>query len=142
MTMKSLLAATGIAVLMLSVGCSEGTSPVSPSHSAINDLGTDSGSAAYDTYDAYGYPVVTFESDGTARPATVTVPEGGKVLMVNNTARYVLVRSTYCSQFSSVGLQPGASIHTRPFYPSGKTCPYWVWQNYPQKTHEGVVNVQ
>lgn len=138
MTRKSLLGAMAVGMLMLNAGCSEGTAPFAPSRSAMNDSATALGSAADETSP---YPVVTFEPDGTANPATVTVPLGGKVLMVNNTSQYVLVRSSYCSQFSSMGLQPGVARHTSPFYPSGKSCPYFVW-DYPQKIHQGVVNVQ
>ena len=84
--------------------------------------------------------VVTLQPDLTASPAVVSVPAGNTILMVNNSSQYVLIRSYNCSQFSSIGLQPGASLHTMPFTPAGKTCDYFAW-DYPRKIFQGRVNV-
>lgn len=85
--------------------------------------------------------VVTLEPDGTASPSVVSLPEGNTILMVNNSSQYVLIRSYNCSQFSSMGLQPGVARHTMPFRPAGKTCTYFAYGDYPQKIFQGQVSI-
>lgn len=139
MTKKSWFEAMGISLLMFSLGCSEGA-PSAPSSLARNDFGAALGSSASTTD---SYPVVTLEPDLRAHPATVYVQASymNKVLMVNNTSRYVLIRSYNCSQFSSMGLQPGASRHTMAFYTAGQTCYYFASQD-SKRVFYGEVVVQ
>jgi len=85
---------------------------------------------------------VYLQADGTASPAVVTVWARQTVLMVNNSSRHVSINSYNCTQFSSMGLEPGASRHTMPFYPAGKTCDYSAYDGYPKKIFEGQVKVQ
>ena len=137
MTKKSWFEATGILLLLFSLGCSQGA-PTAPSSLAREDVGIASGSTASTTS---SYPVVTLEPDLRAHPASVTVTPGDKVLFVNNSGIHVYVRSYNCSQFSSMLLQPGTSNHTMPFNTAGKTCNYFVW-DYPRKNFEGTVAVR
>jgi len=85
--------------------------------------------------------VVTLRSDGTASPSLVSVAAGYPILMVNNSSKYVLIQSSNCSQFSSMGLQPGVARHTMPFRPAGKTCTYFAYGDYPQKIFQGQVSI-
>jgi hypothetical protein len=85
--------------------------------------------------------VVTLQSDGTASPNLVSVAAGYTILMVNNSSQYVLIRSSNCSQFSSMGLQPGNEQHTMPFRVAGKTCNYYAYRNYPNEIYNGSVKV-
>lgn len=149
MTMISRLGVVGVALLTFSVGCSEMATPVAPtslapaaeSTAALSSSGV-SGAAAVSSTLAASYPVVTLQADLTASPSMVTVPKGSKVLMVNNSSRYVLVRSYNCTEFSTMGLQPGISRHTMAFSPAGKTCDYFVRDTNSQKIFVGQVAVQ
>ena len=141
----------GVALLTFSVGCSGMASPVAPSSItsvAKNTGGLSSadvsGAAEVSTTAAISsYPAVTLQADLTASPSSVTVAAGSKVLMVNNSTRYVSVNSYNCAEFSSMGLQPGVSRHTMPFYTGGKTCDYFVWdKNWSRKIFVGQVVVQ
>jgi hypothetical protein len=134
MTMKDLSLAIAFGALLSSVGCTQ------HSPSAPTDLVTNSTSVA-EAASTSSEPTVTLRSDLTADPAVISVQAGQTVLMVNNSAQYVLVRSYNCSQFSSMGLQPGVSRHTMPFSTSGKQCDYFVW-DYPRKIFNGSVIVQ
>jgi hypothetical protein len=134
MTMKDLCLAIVLGALLVSAGCTQ------RSLTAPSDLVSNFTSAA-ETSSTSPEPTVTLQEDLTADPAVISVQSGQSVLMVNNSTRYVLVRSYNCSQFSSMGLQPGVSRHTMPFYTAGKTCDYFVW-DYPRKIFNGSVNVQ
>jgi hypothetical protein len=145
MAMKSLgFAGIGIAVLTIACG---GDMPLAPSQlnneRAAVQAPTSTGSSASAptlTTASTSEVVVTLQSDGTASPSVVSLPAGKTILMVNNSSQYVRIRSYNCSQFSSIGLQPGASLHTMPFTPAGKTCDYFAW-DYPRKIFQGQVNV-
>ena len=71
----------------------------------------------------------------------MSVAAGYPILMVNNSSKYVLIQSSNCSQFSSMGLQPGVARHTMPFRPAGKTCTYFAYGDYPQKIFQGQVSI-
>ena len=141
----------GVALLTFSVGCSGMASPVAPSSITSVAESTDglssadvSGAAEVSTTAAISsYPAVTLQADLTASPSSVTVAAGSKVLMVNNSTRYVRVFSSNCSEFSTLLLQPGVSKHTWPFNPAGKTCDYYAWDtNWSRKIFVGQVVVQ
>jgi hypothetical protein len=134
MTMKDLSLAIGCGVLLLSVGCTQ------RSVSAPTELVSNS-TIREATASTYGYPVITLQSDLTANPAFVTVQAGDPVMMVNNSSQYVRIRSSKCTEFQIVGLQPGDSSYTWPFSPGGKTCDYFVW-NWPNKVFQGQVAVK
>ena len=134
MTMKTWSSLIGVAMLTLTLGCARQT-PLAP-----EDLGSAISDARVELATTGG-PVVTLMPDLTANPAEVTVPVGGSVLFSNQTAGYVLMRSSNCSEFSIVGLQAGVSRHTFPFYPGGRTCNYYAYK-YPQKVFVGRVYVQ
>jgi hypothetical protein len=135
-TMKMWFGAIGVGAFVSSLGCTQ-RAAMAPS-----DLATDAtmqGTAA----STYQSPVVTLKSDLTADPATVSVTAGQTVLVVNNSARYVRMRSSNCTEFLSMGLQPGVSRHTMPFDPAGKTCDYFVWDtNWSRKIFVGRIVVQ
>jgi len=135
MTMKSWLGMIGVGLLILSVGCTE-RAGIAPTELASNTkVG---GAAASSTYES---PVVTLQPDLTADPATISVAAGYTVLVVNNSTRYVRMRSN-CSEFITMGLQPGVSRHTMPFETAGQTCDYFVWDtNWSRKIFVGTVNV-
>jgi len=147
MAMKSLEFAGIIGIAVLTIACG-GPTPLAPSQlnngrAAVQaPMSTESSASAPTlTTASTSEVVVTLQSDGTATPSVVSLPAGNKILMVNNSSQYVRIRSFNCSQFSSIGLQPGASLHTMPFMPAGKTCDYFAWGNYPQKIFQGQVNV-
>jgi hypothetical protein len=127
----------------LNIGCARET-PTAPSALSVDASGAssaaDSSGVSSTALTTTSYPVVTLQPDLTANPALVTVQAGAKVLMVNNSTQYVLVRS-YCPEFGTMGLQPGVSRHTNPFYPAGKTCDYFVF-DYPRKIFVGQVAVK
>jgi hypothetical protein len=130
----------GMGLLMLSVGCSKGSTPVAPSNSTMSVL--DSGSLSLDST-TYPYTYVTLEPDLTANPASVTVKAGYRVRMVNNSGRYVTIHSYNCYEFQAISLRPGESRSTFPFSPAGKTCDYFAWaQDWSAKYFEGRVLVQ
>lgn len=135
--MKTGIGVIGAGMLAFTIGCAR-EMPLGPS-----DLSAGVSGVASNALITSSYPVVTLQPDLTVDPAVVTVPVGDKVLMVNNSTRYVLVRSYNCTQFSTMGLQPGVSRHTMPFYPAGKTCDYFV-SDYPNpnKIFVGQVVVQ
>jgi hypothetical protein len=139
MTKKSWFEATGILLLLFGVGCSQGA-PTAPSSPAREDFGTASGSTASTTS---SYPVVKLEPDLRAYPARVTVVAANRdaVWFVNNTSKYWLIRSYNCSNFSTMGLQPGASRYTKPFYLPGRTCDFYAYDEYPHKVFLGQVVV-
>lgn len=133
MTKRSWLGVIGVGLMMLSVGCTE-RAFIAPTDLVSNTtVGAATSSTSQET-------VVTLQADLTADPPVVAIPVGNTVLMVNNSTRYVLIRSYNCTQFSSMGLQPGVSRHTMPFYTAGKTCEYFAW-DYPQKIFQGKVEV-
>lgn len=138
MTKKSWFEAIGIGLLMLSLGCSDGP-PSAPSTLASNDFGAALGSTA----STYSYPVVKLEPDMRAYPDRVTVVAANRdaVWFVNNTSQYWLIRSYNCSNFSTMGLQPGAWRYTEPFYHPGKTCDFYAYDEYPHKVFLGQVVV-
>jgi hypothetical protein len=133
--MKDLCLAIGFGALLLSVGCTQ------QSVTAPTDLATNFTSAA-ETRSTSPEPTITLQADLTADPEVISVLSGQTVLMVNNSTRYVLVRSYNCDEFSSMGLQPGVSRHTMPFYYAG-TCDYFVWDtNWSRKIFQGKVDVR
>ena len=144
MAMKSLgFAGIGIAVLTMACG---GTTPLTPSQ--LNNEGAavqapmsaeSSASAPRLTPNYTSDATVTLEPDGTANPSVVSVAVGHTILMVNKSSQYVRVRSYNCTEFATMGLQPGAARYTMPFESAG-TCDYFVW-NYPQKIFQGQVRV-
>jgi len=147
MAMKSLEFAGIIGIAVLTIACG-GPTPLAPSQlsnpgAAVAQLptSTEASAVAPRLTTQSTEVVVTLQPDGTASPAVVSVAAGHTILMVNNSSQYVRIRSFNCSQFSSIGLQPGASLHTMPFMPAGKTCDYFAWGNYPQKIFQGQVNV-
>ncbi len=143
--------AIGVALLTLSVGCSEMASPVAPSSITPVAVST-GGSSSADVSGATGvsttsaissYPTVTLQADLTASPSSVTVAAGSKVLITNNSSRYVRLFSSNCGEFSAMQLQPGVSKHTWPFNAAGKTCDYYAWDtNWSRKIFVGQVAVQ
>jgi hypothetical protein len=138
MTMKSLLGVIGVGMLTLNIGCARET-PLSPSE--VNDAGSGTQAPELAATAADSYPVVTLEEDLTANPSTITVQAGSKLLVVNNSARYVRMRSN-CSEFITMGLQPGDSRHTMTFEPAGQNCDYFVWDtNWSRKIFNGRVVV-
>jgi hypothetical protein len=147
MAMKSLEFAGIIGIAVLTIACG-GPMPLGPGQ--LNDnraaaaqapmSSTSSTSAPKLTTASTSEVVVTLQPDYTASPAMVSLPAGETILIVNNTSQYVLIRSYDCSEFSSMGLQPGVSRHTMPFTPAGETCHYFAW-HYPRKDFQGQVNV-
>ena len=129
------MSALGGLMIVWTVGCAREL-PSAPSVVSDDISGVRTAEAK-----ATSAPVVTLQPDLTANPAEVTVPVGGSVLFSNQTAGYVLMRSSNCSEFSIVGLQAGVSRYTFPFYPGGKTCDYYAYK-YPQKIFVGRVYVQ
>jgi hypothetical protein len=138
MTKQLWFRATGMCLLTFTLGCSQ-QGPTAPSSLASEDLDTALGSTASTTS---SYPVVTLEPDGRVNPASVTVPVGGKILMVNHSPQYLLIRSYNCSQFATMGLRAGAARHTMVFYDGGVTCDFFAWQEYGKKWYEGQVTVR
>jgi hypothetical protein len=138
MTKKSWFGAIGIVVLVFNLGCSQ-AAPTAPSNLAREDFGAASGSTALT---ASAYPVVTLEPGGRVNPASVTVPAGSKILMVNNSPQYLLIRSYNCSEFAAMGLRAGAARHTMVFYNAGVTCDFFAWKEYGTKWYEGKVTVR
>lgn len=138
MTKKSWFGAMGIGLLMFSLGCSE-SAPTAPSNLAANDV-----SPVGSTASTYSDPVVTLEPDLRAYPNSVTVTAANweVVWFVNNTNKYWLIRSYNCSNFSTMGLQPGAKRYTEPFYLAGRTCDFYAYDGYPNKVFVGQVIVQ
>ena len=141
----------GVALLTFSVGCSGMASPVAPS--SITPVAESTGGlSSADVSGAAGvsttaatssYPAVYLQADLTASPSSVTVAAGSKVLMVNNSTRYVRLFSSNCGEFSAMLLQPGVSKHTWPFNAAGKTCYYYAWDtNWSRKIFVGQVVVQ
>jgi hypothetical protein len=125
----------GLGMLTWTVGCAR-ENPVAPSNLNARVAG-----GPLSELTTTSYPVVTLQPDLTANPSVVTVQAGKPVLMVNNSTRYVLVRSYNCDEFLILGLQPGVSRYSWPFQPAGKTCDYFVW-DYPRKIFVGQVVVQ
>jgi hypothetical protein len=138
-TTKSWLGMIGVALLIGCVGCSGTTAPIAPSNSSI-EIGSASGPRVAETSSE---PTVTLRSDLTADPSTITVQAGTTLLVVNNSGRYVRMRSANCSdEFITMGLQDGAARHTMEFWPAGKTCDYFVWDtNWSRKIFNGRVYV-
>jgi hypothetical protein len=143
MTMKSLLGVIGVGILTLNIGCARET-PTAPSALSVDASGAssaaDSSGVSLTALTTTSYPVVTLQPDLTANPAIVTVRAGDPVLMINNSEQFVRIRSSNCSEFSAVWLNPGASKHTWPFSPAGKKCYYFVWK-WPDRVFEGQVAV-
>ena len=129
------MSALGGLMIVWTVGCAQQT-PSGPS--VVSD--SVSGARTVEAT-ASSTPVVTLRPDLTANPAEVTVPVGGSVLFSNQTANYVLMRSSNCSEFQIVGLQAGVSRYTWPFYPGGKKCDYYAYKN-GQEVFVGRVYVQ
>jgi hypothetical protein len=124
----------GVVLMVWTVGCSR-AAPTAP----MEVGGAASAAQAVDATTAES--VVTLMADTTASPSQVTVPNGSTILITNASGRYVLLRSFNCSEFSSMGLQAGASRHTMPFNPGGKTCDFFAY-DYPKKIFVGQVHVQ
>ena len=147
MAMKS-LGFAGIVIAVLTVACG-GDMPLSPSQlnneraaAMETPTSTDSSASAPTLTTAYvSDAVVTLQPDGTASPAVVSVAVGHTIMMVNNSSQYVLIRSYNCSQFSTMGLQPGVARYTMPFRPAGKTCEYFAYGDYSQQIYKGQVNI-
>jgi hypothetical protein len=130
----------GIGLLLLSVGCSAGSTPVVPSNSTMNVLDSGSQSLASTTYP---YTYITLEPDLTANPATTTVRAGYRVRMVNHSHLYVAIQSN-CYEFNTMDLRPGGAWSTFPFSYAriGTACDYYAWnENWTQKIFVGRVNV-
>ena len=125
-----------VGVLMIAFACAcGGALPASPTAVAPGPTAA----ALADTVSAT--PAITLQSDNTASPASVSVHAGGTVLVTNASGHYLLLRSYNCTEFSSMGLAAGASRHTMPFNPAGKSCDYFAYYN-SQKVDIGQVNVQ
>lgn len=145
MTTRSLSFA-GIGITLLTLACGRemplGPSQLNNERAAVAEapMSSSSISAPTLTTASTSEVVVTLQPDLTVSPAVVGVAAGRTILMVNNSSRYVLLRSYNCSQFSSMQLESGASKHTMPFTMPGKTCEYFVW-DYPQKIFQGKVSV-
>ena len=141
MKMNSWSSLIGVGMLVMSFGCARDT-PLSPSE--VNDAG--SGTQASElaaTAAATSTPVVRLQSDLTASPSSVNVSAGYKVLIANESSRNVRLHSYNCSEFQAILLAPGASKHTSPFSPAGKTCDYFAWDtNWSRKIFGGRVTVQ
>ena len=121
---------------VLAAGC--GAEPTVGPTSLAAELGSSDQLAA-----TAGTPVVTLQSNLTVSPARVSVKAGYPVRMVNNSGRGVRVHSENCSEFSLMGLTPGASKNTIGFKPAGKTCDYFVWDtNWSRRIFVGQVVVE
>jgi hypothetical protein len=137
-TTKSWLGMIGVALLIGCVGCSGTTTPIAPSSSQI-EIGSASGPMVAATSSEL---TVTLQPDLTASPSTITVPFRSKLTFVNNSARYVKLRAN-CSEFITMGLQPGDWRQTMEFEPAGSTCDYYTWDtNWSRKIFVGRVYVQ
>jgi hypothetical protein len=134
MTMKSFSLGTIAFGVMIWTGACAKETPTAPTIAS----GDVSGAR---TADVTSSPTVTLLPDLTASPSEVTVQAGNTVLVSNQSGRTVLLRSFNCSEFSNIWLSSGASRHTFPFNPAGKTCDYFAY-DYPQKIFVGRVYVQ
>jgi hypothetical protein len=134
MTKTFWLGVIAFGLLTWTVGCAR-ENPAAPS-----ELNLSAVQGPLSELTTTSYSIVTLQADLTANPALVTVQAGDAVLIVNNSTQYVRMRSSNCSEFSIVGLQPGASKYTWPFSPAGKICDYFVW-NWPQRVFVGQVKV-
>jgi ribosomal protein L24E len=138
----------GLGIALLTLACG-GEMPLGPGQlnvertaAAPAPTGTGSSTPAPTmTTSSTSEVVVTLQPDGTAAPSQVSVASGYTILMVNNSSKYVLIQSSNCSQFSSMGLQPGVARHTMPFRPAGKTCTYFAYGDYPQQIFQGQVSI-
>ncbi|PYR94141.1 MAG: hypothetical protein DMF84_06200 [Acidobacteria bacterium] len=134
MTKTFWLGVIAFGLLTWTVGCAR-DNPAAPS-----DLNLSAAQGPLSELTTTSYPIVTLQPDLTADPPLVTVRAGDPVLMINNSAQFVRIRSSNCSEFSAVWLNPGASKHTWPFSPAGKKCDYFVW-NWPDRVFEGQIAV-
>lgn len=132
MTKRFSMCAVGGLMIVWTLGCAQQT-PSAPT------IASDDVSGAR-MADVTSSPTIMLMPDLTANPAQVAVPAGVTVLVSNQSGRYVLLQSN-CSEFSTMGLQAGASRHSWPFNPAGKTCNYFAYK-YPQKIFVGSVYVQ
>lgn len=132
--------AIGTGVLMLSIACSEMTTPVSPSHVPI--ASTSAEVTALWAPTSYIQPVMTMLSDYTVSPSYVQVKVGYRVKVINDSGRYFQIHSYNCSQFQMVDPYPGRYTYTGIFKTAGKICDYFVWDtNWSRKLMEGKVEV-
>jgi hypothetical protein len=138
MTMKLWSGIMGMALLIVSAGCSGTTTPIAPSSSQI-EIRSASGPMVAATSSEL---TVILQPDLTASPSTITVPFRSKLTFVNNSARYVKLRAN-CSEFITMGMQPGDSRQTMEFEPVGETCNYYTWDtNWSRKIFVGRVSVR
>jgi hypothetical protein len=132
--------ATGVYLLLMSVACSEMTTPVSPSH--IMAVSTSAEAAAASTSPTPTDRVITMLSDYTVTPSRVTVKAGSRATVVNNSGKYVQFHSYNCSQFQMVDPDPGRYTQTGIFKTAGKVCDYFAWDtNWSRKIFVGRVEV-
>jgi hypothetical protein len=136
MTSKTISAwVLGVGMMVLTMACARempaGPSAVSAEVPAPQAANTTSGELT-----------ITLLTDNTASPSSVTVQPGDTILVRNNSGRYVLLRSPNCSEFSTMGLQNGAARHTWPFDPGTRTCDFYAYASYSQKTFVGEVHVR
>jgi hypothetical protein len=137
MTMKSWLGVIGVGMLTLNIGCARET-PLSPSE--VNDAVSGTQASELTTTSP---AVVTLLPDLTVDPPQVTVREGYKVMVVNKSGRYAVIRSANCSEFNMMNLPSGRFLNSSVFRPAGKTCDYYAWDvNWSQKIFVGQVAVQ
>jgi hypothetical protein len=137
MTMKSMVAVVGAGLVSFAIGCARET-PLTPTGFAgeVSD-------ANESALTATSTPTVTLLPDLTVDPPQVAVRAGYKVMMVNKSGRYAVIRSSNCSEFNMMNLPDGRFLNTSVFRPAGKTCDYYAWaDNWSRKIFTGQVVVQ
>jgi hypothetical protein len=137
MTTKSMVAVIGAGLVSFTLGCARET-PLAPSASS-----SEVAMAETSELTTSSTPTVTLLSDLTVSPPSVTVRAGYKVMMVNKSGRYAVIRSSNCSEFNMMNLPDGRFLNTSVFRPAGKTCDYYAWDdNWSGKIFTGQVVVQ
>ena len=131
------LVTVGVCVLIVNVGCSGTTAPLSPTLNAVQP--TDNPGISTSTVSSS--PIITMQRDLTVSPSRVTVSAGYRVRFVNNSALYVQIHSYNCSEFQMVDPSPGTSIRTQAFRPAGKVCDFFAYDQNWQKIFVGQVHV-
>ena len=136
MTMKSMSAVAGAAMLAAAIGCAR-EAPLAP-----GGFSSDISAAATEVITTT-YPVVTLLPDLTVEPARVSVREGYKIKMVNKSGRYAVIQSSNCSEFNMMNVANGRFQYSSVFRPAGKTCDYYAWEtDWSRKFFIGQVVVE
>ena len=136
---KTGLGVVALGMLMVSIACGRET-PNAPTAIGDNSSAITSGA----TMETMGIgATVTLQPDLTAYPANVTVREWEAVKFVNQSGRFVTIRSYNCTEFNLLRIPDAYSLDTSFFRPAGKTCDYFAWDvNWSRKIFVGQVLVQ